>query len=96
MEKRGGALIDVDRDALEKRMKTYYDTRVEWESLKSMGAMLTSDAARFDARNARSKLLAAETFDHGRIRRFAVRPFDHRWCYYSGVRPLWNEPRPSL
>lgn len=77
-------------------MKTYYDARVEWDSLKSMGAMLTSDAARFNARNARSKLLAAETFDHGRIRRFAVRPFDHRWCYYSGVRPLWNEPRPSL
>ena len=96
MEKRGGALIDIDRESLEKRMRTYYDTRVEWDSLKSMGAMLTSDAARFDARNARSKLLAAETFDHGRIRRFAVRPFDHRWCYYSGVRPLWNEPRPSF
>ena len=96
MEKRGGALIDIDRDDLEKRMRTYYDTRVEWDSLKAMGAMLTSDAARFDARNARSKLLAAETFDHGRIRRYALRPFDHRWSYYSGVRPLWNEPRPSL
>ena len=96
MEKRGGALIDIDREALDKRMRTYYDTEVDWDSLKAMGAMLTSDAARFDARNARSKLLAAETFDHGRIRRFAVRPFDHRWCYYSGVRPLWNEPRPSL
>lgn len=96
MEKRGGALIDIDRDALENRMRTYYDCEIEWDSLKSMGAMLTSDAARFEAKNARSKLLAAETFNHGRIRRYAVRPFDHRWCYYSGIRPLWNEPRPSL
>src|SRR5262249_4111908 len=30
------------------------------------------------------------------IVRFAVRPFDTQWCYYTGVRPVWNEPRPSL
>lgn len=96
MEKRGGALIDIDREALDKRMRTYYDTEVDWDSLKAMGAMLTSDAAAYDAKNARQKLLAAETFDHGRIRRYAVRPFDHRWCYYSSVPPLWNRARPSL
>ncbi|MCH8238108.1 MAG: DNA methyltransferase, partial [Proteobacteria bacterium] len=37
-----------------------------------------------------------EDFDLARLRQYAVRPFDNRWCYYSPVRPLWNEPRPSL
>ena len=32
--------------------------------------------------------------DH--LRRYALRPFDVRWCYYSAERPLWNEPRPKL
>ena len=32
MEKRGGALMDIDRAALEHRMKLYYDPKVEWEN----------------------------------------------------------------
>jgi hypothetical protein len=96
MEKRGGALIDIDHEKLEKRMQAYYDVNVEWDALKAMNVSLTADAARFEARNCRAKLLAAERFRPDRLRRYALRPFDHRWCYYSGIRPLWNEPRPSL
>jgi hypothetical protein len=40
--------------------------------------------------------MAKEGFDAGRIARYALHPLDHRWCYYSAVRPLWNEPRPDL
>ncbi len=29
------------------------------------------------------------------MRRFVARPFDQRWCCYTTVRPLWNEPRPD-
>ncbi len=32
-EKRGGALIDIDRDNLEKRMSAYYDATIDWEKL---------------------------------------------------------------
>ncbi|MBI5101763.1 MAG: N-6 DNA methylase [Nitrospirae bacterium] len=95
-EKRDGALIDIDRSALEARMKQYFDSSQEWADLKTVGHKLTVDAARFDARKARDKVLKSESFSDVQIRRYVVRPFDVRWCYYSPTRPLWNEPRPTL
>lgn len=94
MEKRGGGLIDIDRDALEQRMRAYFDPAISWAELEALNGGLTRDAARFDARKTRDKLLATERFDPERLRRYAVRAFDNRWCYYLPVRPLWNEPRP--
>ena len=96
MEKRGGALIDIDRAALEHRMRSYYDPNVDWETLAALTSGLTQDAARFDAEKTRTKVLSAEKFKLGHLRKYAIRPFDYRWCYFSPVRPLWNEPRPAL
>jgi len=96
MEKRGGALIDVDRGALEQRLRMYYDRNVSWEQLVSLRTGLTEDAARFGALAARAKVTSADGFRASHLRRYWLRPFDTRWCYYSGVRPLWNEPRPAL
>jgi len=96
MEKRGGALMDLDPKALEVRMRQYYDPNVSLEQLKAIGSPLAKEAARFDARKAREKVLAAEEFQPDHLRRYALRPFDVRWCYYSAERPLWNEPRPKL
>jgi hypothetical protein len=96
MEKRGGALIDIDRAALENRMRLYYDPKVEWGELKAQGTGLTQDAAGFDAEKVRPKVQAAESFQPDRIRRYALRPLDNRWCYYSDVSPLWNRSRPTL
>lgn len=96
MEKRGGALMDDDRDALERRMRQYYDRSVTWEELKNNGHPLIYDAARYDAQMARIKILDSEGFNEAYLRKYVLRPFDTRWCYYSGVRPLWNEPRPTL
>jgi len=95
MEKRGGALMDIDRKALEKRMRLYFDRRLSWEAAKLAIGSLAENAARYNAKSARERLLAEEHFDPQRIMRYAIRPFDTIWCYYSGVRPLWNEPRPS-
>lgn len=96
MEKRAGALIDIDRDTLERRMRHYFDSTVEWNELRLGIPGLGENAARFDARKTRQKVVSAETFRTERLRRYAVRPFDSQHCYYSGVRPLWNEPRPNL
>jgi hypothetical protein len=96
MEKRGGALIDIYRADLERRIKLYYDPDIEWEALKALGMGLTKNAARFDAQKARDKVLKTESFNPDSLRRYALRPFDNRWCYYSPTRPLWNEPRPTL
>jgi hypothetical protein len=95
MEKRGGALIDIDREALAARMETYYDPGVDWGTLHTSGHPLTKDAAGHVARECREKVLGAEGFDEGRIRRYAVRPFDMQWCYYTNAATLWNRARPS-
>ena len=96
MEKRGNTLIDIDRAALEKRMRDYYDPNVSWDELKALKTGLTEDAARFDAKKAREKVTDAEDFQPDHLRRYALRPFDTRFCYFSSERPLWNEPRPTL
>jgi predicted helicase len=95
MEKRGGALIDIDREKLEARMRLYHDRSLDWDAYRLASSTLTGDWARFDARKARARALDAG-FRSGQIVRYAVRPFDTRWCYYSEARPIWNEPRPAL
>lgn len=95
-EKRDGALIDIDRDPLEHRMRTYFGASMDWDEFKSTDHRLSKNAARFDAKKARDKVLKTEVYDTSRIRRYSVRPFDVRWCYYSSTRPLWNEPRPTI
>jgi hypothetical protein len=96
MEKRGGALIDTDRDKLEARMRDYFDAHIPWQEYKGEQKALTQDAARFSAKDARGKAINAESFDSARICRYALRAFDTRWCYYTPVRPVWNEPRPAF
>jgi len=96
MEKRGGALIDIDRAALAGRMKTYFDSSIDWASLKLLGAPLARDAARYNAEEARRTALATSVYDDRAIVRYIVRAFDVRHAYYTDIRPIWNEPRPDL
>lgn len=96
MEKRGGALIDSDKAALEARMALYLSQDLSWDEYRTRTALLTADAARFDAQKARARVMEAHAAGLDHIIRYAVRPFDTRWAYYSPTRPLWNEPRPTL
>lgn len=96
MEKRAGALIDIDSDRLETRMRSYLDTKIDWAAFKLLGGALAKNAARFEAEKARANILKAETYNPKAIRRYVVRPFDVRHCYYTSTRPIWNEPRPQL
>jgi hypothetical protein len=96
MEKRGGALIDIDRDALEERMRAYFDADLGWEAYQKLGYGLVKPQARFDPKTARRKALLSKSFDERRLLRYAIRPLETRWCYYSEVRPIWNESRPFL
>jgi hypothetical protein len=94
-EDRQKALISIDRAPLQHRMKLYFDPETEWETLAALNTVLTTNVPRFDAKKARKALLTAERYDESRIVRYAMRPFDTQWCYYSPVRPLWREPRPE-
>ncbi len=57
---------------------------------------MAATQARFDPEKVREKAQAAEIYSEERVVRYSVRPFDVQWCYYTGIRPVWNEPRPSL
>ncbi|HUY28011.1 MAG TPA: type ISP restriction/modification enzyme [Candidatus Binataceae bacterium] len=96
MEKRGGALIDIDPAALEKRMRAYLDRKLDWEEYKALGYGLTDDQAAFEPKKARERARSQEEFGRSRIVRYAVRAFDTRWCYYTDVNPVWNRARPAL
>ena len=96
MEKRGGALIDMDKAALETRMKDYFNRDLSWEDYKARQTALVQAQAAFDPPQARMKALAAEGFDPKRLLRYTIRPFETRWCYYTAVRPVWNSARPAL
>jgi hypothetical protein len=95
LENRQEALISVDKPPLEQSMKDYFDPENEWETLRKLAPKLTKEFARFDPEKARRNLLAEDEFSTATIRRLTVRPMDVRWCYYTDVRPLWNEPRPD-
>ncbi|MDF1545278.1 MAG: N-6 DNA methylase [bacterium] len=95
-ENRGFAMIQDNKQELAELMKSYYDKDVSWESLARKRTGLTRDAARFPSKEARAKVIAVELFHAQQLLRYQLRPLDTKWCYYSQVRPLWNEPRPAL
>lgn len=95
MEKRGGALIDCDREKLEERMRLYHDKSLDWDAYRLASSTLTGDWAGFDARKMRSRALD-QGFHNTQIVRYAVRPFDTRWCYFTDVPSIWNRSRPAL
>jgi hypothetical protein len=93
-ENRSGALYDIDRAPLEDRMRLFLDASLSWDEYVATAATLATPKARFDPRRARDKALKSQQFDIANVMRYSVRPLDTRWCYWIGVRPVWNEPRP--
>jgi hypothetical protein len=94
-EKRGGALLDIDRSALETRMQAYFDKRLDWKGYEALGYGLEKKRAGVDPRKLRQKVLGTAIFEKGSIVRYAIRPFDTQWAYYCDVPGVWNRSRPT-
>ena len=95
LDNRQEALICPDKERLLARVAKYFDSQTNWEELEKVIPELVRDYARFDARQARTKLLSTEPFRMENIRRVFMRPMDNRWCYYTAIRPIWTETRPT-
>jgi predicted helicase len=95
-ENRGFSLLADEKKALIERMTRYYNKTITWAVLQKDNNGLTRDAARFDAKKTRAKILELEEFSPERLHPYILRPFEMKWCYYTSVRSLWNEPRPAL
>lgn len=95
-EMRHSSLLDIDRDALNKRMQSYFDTSVEWSTLKIVAPQIARKAGGYEPERCRSRALHLEDYEPKKIQRYALYPFDTRWCYYTQVPTLWNRARPEL
>ena len=95
-EMRKGSLISIDLSSLRERMTQYCDPTVTMEQLVASGAGPIGKAARFDPLVARTNLIREGGLAAGRFAQIALHPFDHRWCFHTNVRPVWNEPRPRV
>ncbi len=71
-------LIGFDRETLAQRMQQYFNPAVSLESLATVAPGLAKNAAGFDARKTREKLLAKQVFEAGSIVPYLIRPFDQR------------------
>ena len=89
-------LIDLDENELSNKIKLYFDKGNSLEQLKNTLPGLSTNSADFDAEKARRKILKEENFNSKNLKRYTVRAYDHRTCYYSTVNPLWKRARPEL
>ena len=96
MEKRGGALFDVDRSALANRMQVYFDKSIDWSAFELMDHPLSKNAAGHKAEETRTRALQEAEFSDEQIVRYIVRPFDVRHAYFSDIPTIWNRARPKL
>lgn len=96
LEKRGGALVDIDRDCLERRMRAFFDKNISWDRLVALGTGLTESQSRFDPQATRKIALETSEFRSGNVMPYSSKPFDNRWCYHSGIKSLWSDPKPQL
>ena len=96
MEKRGGALIDISKDALKNRISDYFDHAITDADIAQRHPIIMQQASGYEPKKSRKKMLAEDSFENSHLVRYAVRAFDTRWAYYTGVNPLWNRPRPGL
>jgi hypothetical protein len=88
-------LIDVDRDALERRMERYFDPMVTDAELARSYPALANSSSRYDPVATRGALLSRGRTE-GRIIRYAYRPFDVRWAYWDPDTKLIDEKRPEF
>ena len=85
-------LVDVDRDALEKRIERYFDPKVSDADLAKAYPSLMSPSGRYDPVATRRSLLSRK-HHLGVIVPYAYRPFDSRWLYWDPDTKLLDEKR---
>jgi hypothetical protein len=95
-ENRGQALLATDGATLEDRFRHYFDESVSFDALAALHPGLATDAAFFDAKAVRARLLKESSFDAEAIKRLWFKPFDMRWGYVERKAGLWNRVRPDL
>lgn len=96
VERRGMALIDVEREVLVDRFKKYFDLSISDEEIGKLHPKLMMNGNRINGSLARKKILREHSFSSSSIVSYPFKPFDIRTCYLENLRPLFSEPSPDL
>jgi len=89
---RDEALVDIDRERLEERMRKYYNPKVSDEEIAQVAPRLMESTQRFNAQGVRSYLVKRGFHPEG-IVRHAYRPFDLHWLYWESETDLLDRKR---
>lgn len=89
---RDEVVVDVDRQQLEERMKTYFDEDVSNEEISRIAPAAMKSTARFNATTTRGTL-KARGFMPQNVVPYFYRPFDVRWLYWEPETKLLDEKR---
>jgi len=96
-ENRQGALISVDRQRLEDRMKLYFNRSAKDAEVSDACPELMDEAAGYDPRKVRDNLLGAKVrYDANAIVPLSYRPLDDWFVYWHGESKLLNRSRPDF
>jgi hypothetical protein len=96
VERRAGALISIEREPLDARMKSYFDANVSNDEIRAIYASLMMTGNRIVGPEARKKVLSEHRFNAAAIVKYPFKVFDIRWSYLENLRPLFSEPSPEL
>jgi hypothetical protein len=89
---RDSFLVDIDRDALMRRMENYFDPKVSHEEMRRIAPAVMENTAHF-----RAELVRDELRDRGFLKknivRYCYRPLDVRWLYWDPATDLLDRNR---
>lgn len=89
---RDTALVDIDRLALEQRMRQYFDPKISDQKMRQIAPSLMKITARFEPEEIRATL-RKRGFRPENIVRYVYRPFDTRWLYWESETKLLDRNR---
>ncbi len=85
-------LVDIDREALEQRIATYFNPTISHEEIAQRWPIVMEERGRYAAYNIRNYLMRRGQ-TKGEIIRYAYRPFDVRWLYWEPETKMLDEKR---
>ena len=92
---RDAFVIDVDYRRLDSRIRDYFDSKLDDETIAKRYPTAMGTRARYDPRAVRRALLARGGPNQTGFIRYTYRPFDNRWLYWEADTKLLNEKRPE-
>jgi hypothetical protein len=90
-----GSIIDIDRNALKKRMLDYFSS-LSFSELATRHPELCKGRARYEPKTLRERLHQVSGFCEKNVVPYVLFPMDLRWIYYETEGKLLNERRPEL